>query len=44
LQLFYWMRLVGGVVTAIGAVLFIASIVLPPREEAATRASLAPAE
>ncbi len=44
LLLFYWMRLIGGVVTAFGAILFIASIVLPPREEAAAGASFAPAE
>jgi len=44
LILFYWMRLIGGVVTAIGAILFIVSIVLPPREETASRTNFAPAE
>jgi len=42
--LFYWMRLIGGVVTAIGAVLFIAAIVLPPKEETVAKVSFAPAE
>lgn len=44
LLLFYWMRLIGGVVTAIGAVLFIAAIVLPPKEESVAKVSFAPAE
>ncbi|CAA7617842.1 Nitric oxide reductase subunit B [Candidatus Terasakiella magnetica] len=44
LGLFYWMRLGAGVVTFVGVVLIVWSLVVPGRAKAAARAAIQPAE
>lgn len=44
LELFYWIRLIGGVLTAIGLVIFMIAILVPGRRRAAADAEFAPAE
>ena len=44
LTLFYWIRLIGGVLTAIGLVIFMIAILVPGRRRAAADAEFAPAE
>jgi nitric oxide reductase subunit B len=44
LTLFYWIRLIGGVLTAIGLVIFMIAILVPGRRRAPAAAEFAPAE
>ena len=44
LTLFYWIRLIGGVLTAIGLVIFMIAILVPGRRRAAADAEFVPAE